>query len=398
MSSPKWLAAADRALTLASDRIRVIRAVTPRNAESELASLEESFRRGLPRLPRWEYDRDPIPAELCSALEGLADFLEGVSPLGRLYGGRAREMCAEAAIVDAVGTPQIRGAAARRFIGRSPDDLDDLKEADELADEWADPAALEPNVEEDRDLVRTCDESDPRSLVSSMSREAGRCRLPMRVVVEPTLASLAATGDGVIFVAAGRWVGPRDVSRTVLHEIAGHALPRARSACAKVRIFVFGTARGTDDQEGRALMIERSAGFLDAPRRRELGLRHLGARATLDGATFVDVVELLRRRRASIGTALRIAARVQRGGSGSGGLGREVVYIPSLLRVERHLSVSHRIFKTATVEELMSAGRIAADLAPSLSLALAAEQVDELAEDSPLVTSFQESYRVDSSS
>jgi hypothetical protein len=381
MSTSQWLAAADRALTLACDRIRVIRAVTPRNTTSELASLQESFRRGRPRLPQWEYDRVPVPAELCSALEGLAEFLEGASPLGRIYAGRAREMCLEAAIVDAVGTPQIRVAAARRFVGKSVNDLDDATRADELARAWSDPNAIEHELDQDDDLVRSCDESDPRSLVSSMSREAGRSRLPMRVVVEPALASLAATGDGAIFVAAQRWVRTRDVDRTVLHEIAGHALPRARAASAKVRIFAFGTARGTDDQEGRALLIERAAGFLDAARRRELGLRHLGARATLEGATFVDVVELLQRRGTALGSALRIAARVQRGGPGSGGLGREIVYIPSLLRVERLLSSPHR---AGAVDQLMAAGRIAADAASDLSLALAAEQVDELSEDSAM--------------
>jgi hypothetical protein len=384
MSTPQWLAAADRALTLASDRIRVIRAVTPRNTESELASLEDVFRRGNPRLPRWEYDRAPIPAELCSALQGLADFLEGVSPLGRIYAGRAREMCLEAAIVDGVGTPHIRLPSARRFVGTSIDDVADSSTADELARAWSDPAEIAPFPEDDDDLVRSCDDNDPRSLVASLSREAGRYRLPMRVVVEPGLASLAATGDGVIFVAARRWLRTRDVNRTVLHEIAGHALPRARAASAKARIFAFGTARGTDDQEGRALLIERASGFLDAARRRELGLRHLGARATLQGADFIEVVELLRNRRAPLASALRIAARAGRGGSGSGGLAREIVYIPSLLRVERQLSSPLLARGAARVEDMMAAGRIAADVAHSLSMALAALQMDELREDTAM--------------
>ena len=121
--------------------------------------------------------------------------------------------------------------------------------------------ASSETLQDDDDLVRTCDETDPRSLLAAMSREAGRCKLPMRVVVEPSLASLAATGDGVIFVAAEQWIRVRDVERTVLHEIAGHALPRARAASAPLGIFAFGTARGIDDQEGRALLIERRRAF-----------------------------------------------------------------------------------------------------------------------------------------
>jgi hypothetical protein len=380
MTPAKWISSADRALSLAADRIRVIRAVTARNARSELAAVEEAFRRGAPRLPRWEYDRTPIPAELCKALEGLAKFLDGVSPLGRIYAGRAREMCVEAAIVDAVGAAHIRTAAARRFMGSATEDLADLRKADELASSWSDPESVQRNFEEE-DLVRSCDQSDPRSLVSAMSREAGQCKLPMRVLVEQDLASLAATGDGVIFVAARQLMRVRDVERTVLHEIAGHALPRARAASASLGLFAFGTARGTDDQEGRALLIERSAGFLDGLRRRELGLRHLGARATLEGATFVDVVDLLLQRRAPIGSAVRIASRVQRGGPGSGGLAREIIYIPSLLRVERLMSGRKGKGDAAIIDETMAGGRIAADVAPLLAAALLAEKTDSLREE-----------------
>lgn len=381
MNPEKWLSSADRALSLAADRIRVIRAVTPRNAQKELTSLEEAFRRGSPRLPQWEYDSQPIPAELCQAIEGLAEFLEGVSPLGRIYAARAREMCVEAAIVDAVGTPQIRTPAARRFVGTSSEDRVDLQKADALALSWSDPAVQERDFETDDDLVRTCDTGDPRSLLSAMSREAGQCKLPMRIVVEPSLASLAATGDGVIFVAAQRWIRTRDVQRTVLHEIAGHALPRARAASAPLGLFAFGTARGTDDQEGRALLIERAAGFLDGARRRELGLRHLGARATLDGANFIEVVRLLLARRAPLDAAMRITSRVQRGGPGSGGLGREIIYIPSLLRVERALAGPRGVAK---IDEAMAGGRIAADVAPLLALAVAAEKTSALSRESAI--------------
>ena len=198
-----------------------------------------------------------------------------------------------------------------------------------------------------------------------MSCEAGRHRLPMRVVVQPGLASLAATGDGAIFVAADKWLTPRDVERTVLHEISGHALPRARATLAPFGLFALGTARGVDDQEGRALLIEEAAGFLDSSRRFELGLRHIAASATLDGAGVVDVVELLLGRGARIASAVRIAARVQRGGhgAGGGGLAREIAYLPALVRVRRAMQGRF----AAVVERMMSGGRIAVDVAPLLA-------------------------------
>ncbi|HKQ71976.1 MAG TPA: tyrosine/phenylalanine carboxypeptidase domain-containing protein, partial [Polyangiaceae bacterium] len=269
MSSEAWIGSADRALALAADEIKLIRAMTPSNAAAELVGLEQAFRRGSPRLPRWEYDPAPPPRpELTLALERLADFLEAASPLGRVYAARARELGLEAAMIERVGSPTLGELAVRRFAGDSPQDLE---VADALAERWAGETASGEG-HGGGVLIRTCDAQHPSSLVSVMSREAGRAKLPVRVVVQPGLASLAATGDGAILVAEGKWIGQRDVDRTVLHEIAGHALPRARAESMALGIYAVGTARGIDDQEGRALLIEESAGFLDAPRRRELGL------------------------------------------------------------------------------------------------------------------------------
>jgi hypothetical protein len=150
---------------------------------------------------------------------------------------------------------------------------------------------------------------------------------------------------------------------------------------APLGIFAIGTARGVDDQEGRALLLERAHGFFSRARKRELGLRHLGARAALDGASFVDVVALLTRRGGSMSCAVRIASRVARGGNGMGGLGREAVYLPSLLRVERSLSGGSwpgASKMAAPIEALMAVGRIAAEAAPLLMLAGAAEQGGDL--------------------
>ena len=213
--------------------------------------------------------------------------------------------------------------------------------------------------------VRSDDEGDESSLISRMASEVGRHRLPIRVVPQVGLASLAATGDGVILVAPGKWILRRDVERTVLHEIAGHALPRAEATLQPIGIFALGTAHGIDDQEGRALLIEESAGFLDAGRRRELGLRHIAARKTLEGQPFVDITRDLLDRGAALEDALRIAVRVGRGGHPTGGLAREVVYLPAFLRVGRAMCGP---FATV-VERMMSSGRIAADVAPVVSTA-----------------------------
>jgi hypothetical protein len=371
MIYPTWVRMTDRALTTAADQIKLIRAVTPTNADGELALLEQSFRAGKPRLPRWRYEPAPLAPELPRALDTLAAFLEKDPPLGPFYAARARELCLEAELVQVTGTSRLTAVARQRFLGSSPEELRDSRAADDLALAWtsdiADSGCRDPSTDPSaHPLVRSCDAGDPRSLFRRLSNEVGKKQLPIRVCVRPGMASLAATGDGVILVTANKWLARRDIERTVLHEIEGHALPRARASRAPIGLYAIGTARGIDDQEGRAIAIEEKAGFLDDARRYELGCRHLGARATLEGADFIEVVSLLQARGATIEAALRIAARVQRGSHGVGGLAREVVYLASRCKLRR-LAASPEGLK---IEGVMRGGRIAADVALALAALL----------------------------
>jgi hypothetical protein len=62
-------------------------------------------------------------------------------------------------------------------------------------------------------------------------------------------------------------------------------------------------------------------------------------------------------------TAVRIAARVARGATGDGGLGREVVYLTARVRVAR----AQRSELGKVIESVMSRGRVAANVAPALA-------------------------------
>ncbi|MFO0755671.1 MAG: DUF1704 domain-containing protein [Byssovorax sp.] len=348
---PRWALQAGRALAGASIQIRVIAANTPRNLREELDRLGRGFplRRAE---PRFEYERTPLDARLRRTLEDLGDALDAEGALGVVYAARARELAEEAALCEHAGTPGLWAAARRRYARRDRFDTD----ADALAVTWLDePEAAAPSPDE-LPCVRSDDEADPRSLLSRLRREIGRRRLPIRAVVSPNIASLAATGDGFVQVVAARMLSVRDVERTVLHEIEGHVLPRLASARHRLGIFAVGTARGSDDQEGRALLFERAAGFLDRGRRREIALRHLAARSVERGASFVSTADLLVERGAAVPDALRIAARVHRGG----GLGREAVYLPALLRVEAALE------RDRGLDQVLAAGRVSIDAAPVL--------------------------------
>lgn len=330
--------------------MRVITANTPLNLVEELARLGQAFAAGEPASPAFVYERVADCGPIRAALETLATQLDERGALGELFAERARELSREAALCDEAGRPGLWEAARRRYARR--DRFDD--EADVVALAWLDERAPRGEVEDEP--IRSDDERAPGSLISRMRAEIGRRRLPLRVVARENLASLAATGDGFVQVVARRPLGRRDVERTVLHELAGHAEPRFRAASQPLGIFALGTAYGADDQEGHALWLERAQGFLDHARRREIALRHVAARAVEARADFVATARRLLGRGAPLPAALRITARVHRGG----GLGREAVYLPGLLRVSAAIAADHR------VGEVLRCGRVSVDAAPAL--------------------------------
>ncbi len=236
------------------------------------------FEAGNPRAPEWTYA--PLDAPRAGAkaiaLEALADDLEvrDSSPvgLGHVYAARAREIALESLLATEVGTAAFAARARARFPPQGT-----ASEASRLARAWvADP-------EPPSSASTTSDGADPGSLVSRLRAEIGRHRLPFRVVVVEGLAPLAATGDGAVWVTAGRAISRVDVERTVLHEIEGHVLPRFRASTLPLGIFATGTASGTDEQEGLALLLEERHGFLRGARRRELALRHRAVEAMDEG-------------------------------------------------------------------------------------------------------------------
>lgn len=354
---PSWVALADRALVSVLDEVRLIHAVTAENAAEELERVERAWEAGHEATPHWRHPVVKVRPELRGVLERLADTLDKEPPLGPIYAARARELALEADMIAAVGSVRFRSLAMRRYVRQGPAAEWERTKADALATTWAN---LPPESSEER-LVSSDDPHDPESLLSMLRAEIGRRHLPLRVVVQPGLASLAATADSMIVIAKGRKLRPSDAARTVLHEIEAHAMPRLRASEQRLGLFAIGTAGGLDDQEGRALVLERAAGFLRPSRLRELAFRHLAAAATLAGASFVEVVRLLIEKSAPVTTAVRIAARVQRGG----GLAREIVYLPAFVRVGRALRTR------PIVEEMMSRGRIATDYAEALAAAIA---------------------------
>jgi hypothetical protein len=349
---PPWEPAATRLLRGIAGRIHLIASATPTNLSAELARLEGAFARGEEQEPRFAYEPAAPPAELETALARSADALEGQGPLAELYAARARELRLEARLCAAVGGPTFRSLAGLRYSRRDEHDA----AADCLCERWLGWAEALREGGAREALTSTDDAADPHSLVCALGRAIGALGLPVRLSVTDRLSALAATGAGVIYVARGRRLRRRDVARTVVHEIHGHALPRERALATALGIFALGTAWGADDQEGRAILLERDASLLDHERRTELARRHRAARGVEHGECFVETVRALRATGADLSDALRVAARAHRGS----GLGRERVYLPALLRVAAARG-------DPRVERALAAGKVAVDAAPELA-------------------------------
>jgi len=194
------------------------------------------------------------------------------------------------------------------------------------------------------------------------AEEVGRLALPFAVVVQPSLSALAATGERHILIASGRMIAREDVERTVMHEIEAHAIPRTRAAQARLAIFQIGTARGVDDQEGLALVLEERGNYLSPRRKRELAARHLAVEAMDGGATFGDALSaLIKEHGLPANEAVLVAERAFRGGDGtSPGLGRERIYLEAFLRVGEHLK------RKPTDEGILTSGQVSLDSIPVL--------------------------------
>lgn len=342
--------AIERLLARAERAIALVERCRPLNAVAEQKRLREGWRSGRRLRPEFVYASRPDLSELRRVLEAIAEGLEHSGMLESLYARRAAELAIEAAAAEHVDLPEFAARAALRF---PVDDGEDGRRALELAERWS----AEPPPSDGAEPCHVSDdERDPQSLIAALRRAVGERRLAFRVRAVADLQSAAASGDSIILVRTGLRQRANEVARIVVHEIEGHALVRARAAREPLGLFAVGSARGADDEEGRALHLEQSTGHLDARRRSELGRRHLAAVALRGGADFVEVVELLVERNASHAEALDVAARIHRGG----GLGREIVYLPALCRVSSALDSDPEL------QSFLERGRLSVDAARTL--------------------------------
>lgn len=360
---PDWTAPYDALIRSLSEAFPLLQHATPLNAATEQRVLLARWKAGDEVAPSW---RAPMVdakalARGHAAVERARASLPGATPWERVYAARLEEISRDLELVGAAFGPGVVRRAHARWGHIDPDvDRVALAWAREAraanagaANAGADANADANDGDEDEDgapSIPTDDEHDPRSLVAALRRAAGAARVSVRVLVRDRIGALAASGDGVVVVARGRTTTPRETARVVLHEIEGHVLPRERAKAAAGMlaapgtagapgVIALGSAGASEDEEGRAIVLEDRAGFLRAARRRALGLRHLAARHVLAGGGYVELVRTLHRDHGEpLEDALRLASRAMRGGHARGGdvlggVAREIIYLPGYLRV-----------------------------------------------------------------
>jgi hypothetical protein len=179
----------------------------------------------------------------------------------------------------------------------------------------------------------------------------------VRLEIVVGLVSLAAVADGVVRVRAGARLSERASRRIALHEVEGHVRPRVVGQVLG-GVFAAGAARASEDEEGRAILLEEQAGLLDEARRKELGRRYLAAESLRHGAEFWDTVTLLGQRGATLDAAVELSTRVHRGG----GLGRESIYLLGYQRVASALGHRPELLR------VLATGRVTLEAAEALLL------------------------------
>lgn len=352
------LALAARQLRQCEAHVALLDRARPLNLALERQRLCDAVLAGQRPQPGLVYapapDLSPVQRALDGVLQAPVAELEGA-----LLVARAHELALEAQLATRVGLPGFRQLANQRF--PLPATHAQLRP---LALAWAEQASGAAGSAPA--LHFSDDKNDPESLWNLLSRRLEAKRLSIRLEVTPGLASLAAVADGVVRVRGGARLSREVAQRIALHEVEGHVVPRLAGR-ALAGVFAAGSAGASEDEEGRALLLEERGGLMGVERRAELGLRYLAAESVRNGAEFWETFQLLLERGAGSELAVDLCCRVQRGG----GLGRELVYLSGYLRVARGLE------SRPELERVLASGRVSVTAAASLLDAALVELDDD---------------------
>ncbi|MET0384892.1 MAG: tyrosine/phenylalanine carboxypeptidase domain-containing protein [Polyangiales bacterium] len=355
------LQAFEAKLALVAKSVRLLPAITARNAAQERARLEADLLGGLMPCPRFAY----ASPRACNANLRWLDHLRTEAaqlPAAALYLDKLEELQLDVALLASLGDARlVRPLAARRF--GTGEELIETGEGPVRLIDYSLRLLTGPSLRRRERARIPADapegEFSLRALVEHIAQAAG---LRVSVRVEPNLTAGAATGDHTVFIAQ-RDFGPREAWRLALHEVLGHLTAAQNGSLQPLRLLEWGTAFSFADQEGVALCIEASFGVLDRARLRSLAGRVLATRSMHAGAAFGETARMLfRDHHFSAAEAIAISERAYRGG----GVARDAGYLRGFLRVRGALASGE-----TTLDELRM-GRVGLSALPELRVLRAA--------------------------
>lgn len=315
----------------------------------------ECLRRGDFPVPTFRAQAQRISSDVYRLIDD-ARLLSRECVVGALYMERLDELELDLAILDAWGDPKrVRPLCARRY-GRGTERIQTASGEVTL-------------IEVARDLLRTvprepahpatlpaeAPKGEP-SVAAIMARAVLGIGLDAEVRVEPRLASLAATGERTVFLAARKF-SEKEAHRLTAHEVFGHLVVAANARAQSLRLLQIGLKGAFADQEGLALYLEERMGFMCGDRLRTLSARVVATEMLHEGAPFGETARLMHDVHGfSLEASILIAERTYRGG----GAARDAGYLAGYLRVR-----SAMIAGSVEVDE-MRRGRVSLAAVASL--------------------------------
>jgi len=306
----------DHALASIGRRIKVLKAIDwPQELEERFLS---TWRSGRPELPA---PHTP-PQLLIGEMDALGELMRRIDrghPIGNWLFKTAWSYSVAARMLAGIGTAEFTRCSAllygrpdTRYRSQDVTNVEGAQEMLAITDEVVDHRLLPPVP---FDIPAEAFAGRLRERIEPMFRDD-----PVKVVLDPGLASKATASSKRITLRATALFSERDLEQLTEHEAFIHTLTSLNGRHQPhLTVLGLGAPRTTRTQEGLATFAEIITGAIDISRLRRIALRVVMVKRALDGADFIEVFRGFLGAGQTEVESYRSAARVFRGGDVRGG-------------------------------------------------------------------------------
>lgn len=313
----------DRQLAEVSNQFDFLPSITPTNTDEAWFAFR---RKRYAVMPEFTYRPLPIePSQLKRSLFRIP--IERVSDpvLAQLFRSQQNELDRKLTMLDERGTDIFFYGSLMSY-GKVDEKL--YAEAQSILSSF-------PRRSRDSSKGGFVDASEFASIAGRRIEEYKRAYpdLTSKVLVREDTAGLMVSRGNLLIGRSVRTPRAR-VDPLIAHEVGTHIVTYFNGRAQPFRQLYVGLPNYDELQEGLAVLAEYLVGGLSKPRMRLLAARVIGAKALIDGASFVDVFRILNsehgfERRTAFGITMRLYR--------SGGYTKDAVYLRGLLRVMDYL-------------------------------------------------------------